>query len=203
MRISWQFGVIQKNYCWFCLWSLEYVNWGYQNSLAQKNSMYKIDDIYMFLLVIYCWEVVNRWCKCKLDWFFMCNILSPNCFDTPKLYATCHLCISRFWGMSKTYKMSNCLTLLFSDELFQDIATDYVMSGMPNGTHAMLLLPSFCGIYCYYSLISKYLFFQWIIERHMWCVAQIGICVIVRMHANAFFYLPVVSICFVRVSMGI
>ena len=75
----------------------------------------------------------------------------------------------------KQYKMSNCLTLLFSDELFQDIATDYVMSGMPNGTHAMLLLPSFCGIYCYYSLISKYLFFQWIIERHMWCVAQIGI----------------------------
>ena len=60
----------------------------------------------------------------------------------------------------KQYKMSNCLTLLFSDELFQDIATDYVMSGMPNGTHAMLLPLSFCGIYWYYSLIFKYLFFQ-------------------------------------------
>ena len=41
------------------------------------------------------------------------------------------------------HKINNGLTLSFSDELFQDIATDYVKSGMPNGTHTMLLLPAF------------------------------------------------------------
>ena len=56
--------------------------------------------------------------------------------------------------------MSNCLTLSFSDELFQDIATDYVMSGMSNGTHTMLLLPNFSETSRYYSLVSRYLFFQ-------------------------------------------
>ena len=43
----------------------------------------------------------------------------------------------------KQHKINNGLILSFSDELFQDIATDYVKSGMPNGTHTMLLLPTF------------------------------------------------------------
>ena len=52
--------------------------------MNRKNCTQKINGIYVFLLVIYYWKVLNKWCKCVNCINFLCTIFLAEMYTTDK-----------------------------------------------------------------------------------------------------------------------
>lgn len=64
----------------------QYTTCVYWSGLGPKSSTGKIDDLYVVLLVIYCWKVVNLWYKCVNFNNFLCAIFWAHTVLIPLIY---------------------------------------------------------------------------------------------------------------------
>ena len=64
-HIKWGFPDSCEYWSFFICDFGEYINWGYRNSFDPKSCTYKVNEIYMFFLLVYCQKAVYKQTKNK------------------------------------------------------------------------------------------------------------------------------------------